>query len=107
MHPSVDVEDLRLNYDPEKPQARFVEGGVATAALTAAARLPTQVPWPAAAKPTPAPLHRAPADHDDLSPFKGYDAVVMTWTSAEAATLASLLSPGVLTSEWYEYRHGK
>ncbi len=106
MHDNVDVEDLRLNYDPEKPQERFVKGGVENAALPASARLPSQLPWPANAKPTPAPLPRPPAEDADLSAFKGYDAIVMTWTAAEAATLASLLSPGVLPSEWYEYRHG-
>jgi nucleoside phosphorylase len=106
MHDSVDVEDLRLNYDPEKPQARFVEGQVSLAAESAAARLPSQVPFPASGKPTPAPLAQAPKADASLSPFKGYDAIVITWTAAEAATLASLLSPGVLPSEWYEYRYG-
>jgi nucleoside phosphorylase len=105
MRDSVDVQDLRLNYDPEKPQERFVKGGVAGATLTASERLPSQVPWPTKAKPVPAPLPHPPAETADLSAFKGYDAIVVTWTSAEAATLASLLSPGVLVSEWYEYRH--
>jgi nucleoside phosphorylase len=63
------------------------------------------VPWPAGRIPTPAPLHPAPAETDDLSKFLGYDAVVVTWTSAEAASLAALFTPGYPTSAWYEYRH--
>ncbi len=47
-----------------------------------------------------------PAETDDLSRFKGYDAVVVTWTAAEAAALAALLTPAHPISSWYEYRHG-
>ena len=101
----LDVDDLRLNYDPEAPQARFKAAGVEAAFLSESDRLPSAVPWPQATKPTPKPLHPAPAESDDLSKFKGYDAVVVTWTSAEAATLAALLTPGVKVSQWYEYRH--
>lgn len=101
----VDVEDLRLNYDPEAPQQRFKAAGVEAAFLSESERLPSTVPWPAVTKPTPAPLTPAPAESDDLSKFRGYDAVVVTWTSAEAATLAALFTPGVQVSQWYEYRH--
>jgi hypothetical protein len=34
------------------------------------------------------------------------DAVVVTWTSAEAAALAAIFTPDYLPSTWYEYRHG-
>jgi len=102
-HP-IDVEDLRLNYDPESPQERF-KAGVEAALLSESERLPSMVPWPAATKPTPEPLTPPPAESDDLSKFKGYDAVVVTWTSAEAAALAALFTPGVPVSQWYEYRH--
>ncbi len=105
MHDSVDVEDLRLNYDPEHPLDRFVKGGVAIATQSASERLPSEVPWPAAGKPAADPLPRAPQESADLTKFAGYDAVVMTWTAAEAAALAALLSPGALPSQWYEYRH--
>jgi hypothetical protein len=46
-----------------------------------------------------------PAETDDLSRFHGYDAVVVTWTAAEASALAALLTPGHPTSTRYEYRH--
>ncbi len=101
----VDVEDLRLNYDPEHPQERFKKAGVEAAFLSESERLPSMVPWPAATKPTPEPLKPAPAESADLSKFEGYDAVVVTWTSAEAAALAALFTPGFQVSQWYEYRH--
>jgi nucleoside phosphorylase len=52
-----------------------------------------------------APLNPPPADTDDLSRFKGYDAVVVTWTAVEAAALATLLTPSHPISTWYLYRH--
>lgn len=105
MNSNIDVEDLRLNYDPEQPHRRFVDGGVEIAARSSSDRLPSPVPWPHASTPVPEPLPHAPPETADLTKFKGYDAVVMTWTSAEAAALAALLSPGHLPSQWYEYRH--
>ena len=99
-----DLDDLILNYDPEKPPARFK--GLGLEAMTASfdARVPRSVPWPHS-PPTATPLTPAPAATDSLSRFAGYDAVVMTWTSAEAAALAALFTPNHLPSQWYEYRH--
>jgi C1A family cysteine protease/nucleoside phosphorylase len=102
---SGDINDLILNYDPERPQKRFIEGGLEAASLSASERLPSPVPWPAASKPIAQPIDPAPAETDDLSRFEGYDAVVVTWTSAEAAALAAMLTPDYLPSKWYEYRH--
>ncbi len=103
----VDLQDLRLNFNPEKPQQRFKDARLEAALVEdASARLPSAVPWPAGKAPTAAPLPGAPAETEDLSKFQGYDAVVVTWAAAEAATLASLFTPGYKTSDWYEYRHG-
>jgi hypothetical protein len=52
-----------------------------------------------------APLATPPAETDDLARFNGGDAVVMTWTSAEASAMASLFTSGYPTSAWYEYRN--
>ena len=98
------AEDARLNYDPEKPQPRFLKK-TAAPDVAAAETLPRAIPWPANLAPKPAPLAKQPAPTEDLSKFKGYDAVVITYTSAEAATLASLFTPGHLVSTWYEYKH--
>jgi nucleoside phosphorylase len=98
------AEDVRLNYDPENPAPRFLPAHppeVAIETLT----LPKPVPWPAAHTPKPAPLAHPPAETEDLTKFAGYDAVVVTYTSAEAAALASLFTPGYPVASWYEYRH--
>jgi nucleoside phosphorylase len=103
---NVDVDDLYLNYDPEFPQERFRAAGYEAAFKSSTGRLPSAVPWPDGAKPIAAPLARAPAETDDLAKFKGYDAIVVTWTAAEAAALAAMFVPDYLPSRWYEYRHG-
>ncbi|HEX4385288.1 MAG TPA: hypothetical protein VH083_20150, partial [Myxococcales bacterium] len=100
---NIDVEDLRLNYDPEFPQARFASLEAAKRSVTG--RLPSAVPWPDGAAPTAAPLEKPPAETDSLSRFRGYDAVIVTWTAAEAAALAALFTPDYLPARWYQYRH--
>src|SRR5580658_4226601 len=102
---SFDVDDVILNFDPATPQKRFRAAGLEAALLSAGAALPHAIPWPAGTAPTPAPLATAPAETDDLSRFHGYDAVVVTWTSAEASAMASLFTPGHPVATWYEYRH--
>lgn len=99
------IEDLILNYDPEHPQDRFREAGLSAALKSSTGRLPGPVPWPQNHAPTAAPLDPPPAETDPLTRFAGYDAVVMTWTAAEAAALAALFTPDYLPSRWYEYRH--
>lgn len=99
------IDDLILNYDPERPARRFREAGLAAASKSAAARLPAPVPWPQGHAPAAAPLPQPPAESDDFGRFRGYDAVVVTWTAAEAAALAALFTPDHLPSAWYEYRH--
>jgi hypothetical protein len=98
--------DVRLNYDPSAPQQRFREAGLEAAFASLSAQLPSGPPWPADGTPKPIALAPPPAETDDLSRFKGYDAVVVTWTAAEAAALAALFTAGNPTSTWYEYRHG-
>ena len=102
---SLDVDDVILNFDPAAPHKRFRDAHLDAAALAPAALLPQSVPWPAGTAPTPAPVSPAPAPTDDLSRFAGYDAVVVTWTSAEASAMAALFTPGNPTSSWYEYRY--
>ena len=106
MFHSFNVDDVILNFDPAAPHARFRAMGLPTEILTAGAALPRAVPWPAGLTPKAAPLSTPPAETDDLSRFRGYDAVVVTWTAAEASAMASLFTPGYPTANWYEYRHG-
>jgi hypothetical protein len=102
---SLSFADVRLNYDPSAPQQRFRDAGLEAAFLSVSAQLPTAPAWPEDA-PRAVPLTPAPAETDDLTRFKGYDAVVVTWTAAEASALAALMTPSHPTSSWYEYRHG-
>jgi hypothetical protein len=94
------VDDLILNYDPEFPARRFLEAGLPAALKSSTGRLPGPVPWPQGRAPAAAPLPQPPAESDDLSRFGGYDAVVVTWTAAEAAALAALFTPDYLPSRW-------
>ncbi len=103
-HPS-QVDDIVLNFDPASPHSKFRKMGIDPEVLEAGAALPSPIPWPKSAAPTPAPLAEAPAPTDDLSRFKGYDAVVVTWTAAEASAMATLFTPGHPLADWYEYRH--
>ena len=105
MHTRSEVEDIILNFDPSAPQPRFKKMGLEAAMLATSERLPSAIPWPADAQPTAAPLTHAPSETADLSQFHGYDAVVVTWTAAEAAAMATLFTPGYPTASWYEYRH--
>jgi len=101
----LNVEDLVLNFDPEHPQQRFRAAGLEAALKSSTGRLPSLVPWPQEARPTVMPLDPAPHESADLTAFRNYDAVVVTWTAAEAAALAALFTPDYLPSRWYEYRH--
>ena len=102
---SVNFADVRLNYDPSAPQQRFRDAGLEAAFASPASQLPRVPAWPADGAPKPIALTPAPKETDDLSRFAGYDAVVVTWTAAEGAALASLMTPVNPVSTWYEYRH--
>jgi hypothetical protein len=99
------AEDIRLNYDPRQPQARFLADLAPEAKANVSDRVAKPVPFPTQSQPTPRPLNPSPNESDDLSRFTGYDAIVMTYTTAEADTLATLFTPGYPLSSWYEYRH--
>jgi len=99
----IDYGKFILTFDPEKPQPHFADLGI-TPLLAAQSLLPGGIPWPAGKAPVGVPLPTPPKDTEDLTKFKGYDAIVVTWTSAEAASLARLFTPDNPVSTWYEYR---
>ena len=105
MNRSLTYSDVRLNYDPSAPQQRFRDAGLEAAFEQPSALLPTVPPWPIDGAPKPISLSPIPKQTDDLTRFKGYDIVIVTWTAAEAAALAALMTPGHPISEWYAYRH--
>lgn len=94
-----------IDFDPEQPHLQLTDLEFTAAAASPSDLLPSPIPWPAGKVPAPAPLPSPADESDDLSRFAGYDAVVVTWTSAEAAALAALYSPGYPVSSWYEYRY--
>ena len=103
---SLSFADVRLNYDPAAPQQRFRDAGLEAAFLSPSEQLPKAPDWPEGGAPQAVPLTPAPSETDDLTRFRGYDAVVVTWTSAEASALAALMTPSQPINTWYEYRHG-
>jgi nucleoside phosphorylase len=105
---SLSFADVRLNFDPSAPQQRFRDAGLEAASMSPSALLPKVPLWPDGGAPRAIRLTPAPAETDNLTRFEreGYDAVVVTWTSAEAGALAALMTPSNSISTWYEYRHG-
>jgi nucleoside phosphorylase len=58
------------------------------------------IPWPEKFKPAP--------QHTKLGPggtLPSCDVLVITWTAAEAAALADVLSPGVTSKQWLHYKN--
>ena len=47
------IEDLILNYDPEHPQDRFREAGLAAALKSSTGRLPARFPGRTITRPSP------------------------------------------------------
>jgi hypothetical protein len=89
MSARVDVDDIILNFDPSASHGRFRAADFAAALAALAAALPQSVPGSAGAAPVPAPLGRVPPGADDLSRFRGFDALVVTWTAAEGRLLCA------------------
>ena len=106
MNTNQDLGKFILTFDPEQPQLHFSEMELSEFGITAESLLPTAIPWPSGKVPAAAPLKAIPDPGQDLSKFKNYDAVIVTWTAAEAATLARLFTPGYPVSAWYKYQHG-
>lgn len=105
MNTDQDLGKFILTFDPEEPHTHLQQMALSTAGVTVESLMPQTIPWPAGKVPAAAPLGTAPGPSEDLSKFKGYDAVVVTWTAAEAATLARLFTPGYPVSAWYKYNH--
>lgn len=98
-----DLGRFIIDFDPTVPRLSSAFGIVGVSLESA---LPKPVPWPNDQAPVGMPLKEPISDQDDLSKFHGYDAIIVTWTAAEASALAAMFSPGYPTSSWYNYRHG-
>jgi hypothetical protein len=84
-----------LTFDPDSADDHL---------FTLAARQPTllPIPWPAGLAPTPFQPPGPPPTRN--GPLPACDVLVVTWTVAEAKALADVLTPGVPTSAWTDYR---
>jgi hypothetical protein len=102
MDDDFDLDLFMLNFDPAAPK---FSAAIHEALPMFNSALPQMVPWPKGLAPVGDPLVPAPSPKDDLSKFKGYDAIVVTWTAAEASALANMFCLGHPTSEWYQYQH--
>ena len=96
----LDGDDIILNFDPAKPHGRFRAMGlsadilVANAAAAGPGALAKRRPHL-----LPPRSQKASPESADLSQFKGYDAVAVTWTAAEASAMATQ-SPKSSVSEY-------
>jgi kumamolisin len=91
----------QIKFDPEAPSdSLFLASGQAE---LAAARVveAAEIPWPAKWAPTPAPLRARPSAN---APLPKADVLLVTWTTGEARTMATLMT-GANYDDWYEYRH--
>lgn len=105
-----------LEFDPKVPEERVFTSAAITQALgvpgtveaerfAEAAAVPalSPIPWPAGLAPVSSPLAPVPGPDD---PLPAADALVVTWTVAEAEALADVLTPGQPKAEWYPYARG-
>ena len=93
------LEDLILNYDPMAPDLKYVDTATEFAAALAAPKMPNPVPWPSGFGPFATTLPTG------TTALPKCDALVVTWTAAEARALASLFTPGVQIEAWGRYTH--
>lgn len=101
---SIDSQELGLRiieFDPMHPQPEFFSTATALAATLSAGLAAEPVAFPAHLAPT---LDTPTTLPDPSDPLPQADVVIVTWTLAEAETLATLLTPGVGFDDWYQYK---
>ncbi|MFM0336857.1 phosphorylase family protein [Paraburkholderia fungorum] len=99
--PLVDAERTRMFFDPAHPDPSFFSTATEMAAFVADSGVAAPVVWPVGYAPT---LDTPSSPPDPSAPLPKVDVVIVTWTSAEASTVAALMTPGMTTREWYEYK---
>ncbi|RXH12475.1 hypothetical protein [Bradyrhizobium guangzhouense] len=90
-----------IEFDPTHPQPGFFSTATEMAAALAAGLMAKPVAFPAHLAPT---LDTPSVPPDPSAPLPKADVVIVTWTLAEAQTLATLLTPGVSFDNWYQYK---
>lgn len=98
---SPDLSRHRIMFDPEDESTYAPHSIAPPEVMRASARAP--IPWPHGKEPTSAPLAHTPSPTAPLPP---HDYLVVTWTVAEARSLADTLTPGNPSkTAWYPYAH--
>ena len=90
-----------IEFDPAHPQAGFFSTATQLAAARASGLRADPVQFPAGRAPA---LDTPAAPPDPSTPLPPADVIIVTWTTAEADTLATLLTPGVQLDQWFEYK---
>lgn len=101
---SVDSQELGLRiieFDPLNPQPEFFRTATQMAAVLSAGLAAEPVAFPAHLTPT---LDTPAVQPHPSDPLPQADVVIVTWTVAEAQTLATLLTPAVGFDDWYQYK---
>jgi hypothetical protein len=99
-----DLQDIGrkiLEFDPRRPQIGFFSTASAIAAAQAADIRADPVQFPPGLAPVLDTPHAPPNPSD---PLPHADVIIVTWTVAEADTLATLLTPGVSIDDWFQYK---
>jgi nucleoside phosphorylase len=106
-----------LEFDPKAPQTRVFRAEEIRTSLGVSGSLPFETPPAVEAAsgpvlaPIPWPEGLAPAaqppdpDRNAEDPLPPADALVVTWTVAEAEALADVLTPGQPRTAWLPYTH--
>jgi len=97
METEIDIQVDIIDFDPKDPNSR---------SLLAERAFPKPLTpiWKSGdpSAPRPSPIRK---DHDENAPLPKCDAVIVTWTVAEAEALADVLTPGHSSRNWYFYKH--
>ena len=102
---AVDLAQHIIEFDPRRPAGYvFAATPLSAEAVDLAKPLaPDPIPWPAGLAPKPVRHRVAPAEDD---PLPRADVLVVTYTVSEGYAAADILTPGLDTTQWTEYRNG-
>lgn len=94
-----------IEFDPRLPAGYvFAAAPLSERALELAKPVsPEPIPWPDGLAPTPIP-HQTPPGEDDPLPLA--DLLLLTYTVSEGYAVADILTPGLDTTQWTQYRNG-
>lgn len=90
-----------IDFDPAHPEARFFRTAAELASAEATGLRADPVTFPGDLSPT---LNPSLAQKNPSAPLPKVDVIIVTWTAAEADTLATILTPGASLDDWCQYK---